>query len=68
MVPIPHSLGYVFSSTTPPIEVTIDLPRGVDSTQATASLIDRVISTELVVTEYVQAYEPITDCCVDTCP
>ena len=62
-------IGYIFSSANPTVEITITYPRVRDDTIAVAlGTLDRTVSTSLVLTQYNQAYNPTTDCCVLTCP
>jgi len=67
-----HPLGYVFSTSTPAIQITIYVPRARDDTISNAAIplnqLDRTMSTELIVTLYSLVYNPLTDCCDTSCP
>ncbi len=59
-IPSPIRIGYIFKSATPVISVTITAPR--DPVNALR------ITSNLVVTEFSNAYDPASDCCVVKCP
>ena len=61
--PIP-AIGYIFTVTNPTITISINAVRPIETTLARTL---RFVSTT-VLTEYSQAYDPIIDCCVRTCP
>lgn len=61
-----NDLGFVFTSASPAIEVTINLPRAIEFGALVAT--GRTISSSLTVTQFSSAYDPITDCCVQFCP
>jgi len=64
---ITRTLGYVFTTATPSITITINAPRSFeDSTSLSPGF--RVLSTSLVILKYANAYNPVTDCCVVFCP
>ena len=63
-----HPIGYVFTRETPTIEINIVMPRYRDDTQTIQNVLDRSMSTSLILTKYSQAYNPLTDCCDTTCP
>jgi hypothetical protein len=58
-------IGYIFTVANPTIVITINAPRPTETT-ATPRILRFITST--VVTQFSQAYDPILDCCVRTCP
>ena len=62
-----HPIGYIFTTTTPQVEITITIPRLRDAAAA-ANTLDRTMQTSLSVEVYSLAYDPANDCCVTTCP
>ena len=58
-------LGYIFTVPNPTIVITINTPRPTDNASPTRIL---RFTTTTVITQYSQAYDPILDCCVTTCP
>lgn len=58
--PNPIKIGYIFKSATPVISITITASRDpVNSLR---------INSNLVVSEFSNAYDPVSDCCVVKCP
>ena len=53
-------IGYIFNTATPVVSITINTPR-----DAVNSL---KLQTLLVITQYSNAYDPVSDCCVKFCP
>ena len=66
-ITFPHPIGYIFTSATPQVEITITIPRLRDAV-ANAGDLDRTMSTTLLVQYYNVAFDPANDCCVATCP
>ena len=65
---VPVRIGYIFTSATPSVEINVNLPRGIDATEATSSNLDRQFDTTIKVVRYDYVYNPLTDCCNTTCP
>jgi hypothetical protein len=55
-----ESIGYIFTSATPVVSITLNVPRD--------AVNNLKFETNLVVTQYSNAYDPIADCCVQFCP
>lgn len=58
-------IGYIFTVPNPTIVITINTPR---PTEVAPSVRTLRFTTTTVITQYSQAYDPILDCCVTTCP
>lgn len=53
-------IGYIFTSATPVVSITINAPRDPNNNLR--------FQTNLVITQFSSAYDPIADCCVKFCP
>lgn len=58
------TIGYIVSSATPIITITINMPRPAN----TSTNLINIIYASMIINQYSQVYDPASDCCVTKCP